>query len=153
MIEEFLKFFSQLNFFDIIFFVVLIYFIIQCFVKGFSLSLISFMKWILSTILTIILGRIFIGWLADRVYIKQFDKWQISKKTSSGVNFSRLINVFLVLALIWPLTLYRSSQFAPDERTCIKQHRAMEQGAEISFKKRFDCFFISEFPILIWIDE
>ena len=76
-------------------------------------------------ILTIILGRILIGWLADRVYIKQFDKWQISKKTSSGVNFSRLINVFLVLALIWPLTLYRSSQFAPDERTCIKQHRAM----------------------------
>ena len=100
-------------------------------------------------ILTIILGRILIGWLADRVYIKQFDKWQISKKTSSGVNFSRLINVFLVLALIWPLTLYRSSQFAPDERTCIKQHRAMEKGAEISFKKRFDCFFISEFPILI----
>ena len=104
-------------------------------------------------ILTIILGRILIGWLADRVYIKQFDKWQISKKTSSGVNFSRLINVFLVLALIWPLTLYRSSQFAPDERTCIKQHRAMEKGAEISFKKRFDCFFISEFPILIWIDR
>ena len=28
---------------------------IQCFVKGFSLSLISFMKWVLSTIITIIL--------------------------------------------------------------------------------------------------
>ena len=55
MIEEFLRFFSQLNFFDIIFFVVLIYFIIQCFVKGFTLSLISFMKWVLSTIITIIL--------------------------------------------------------------------------------------------------
>ena len=41
MIEEFLKFFSQINFFDIIFLFVLIYFIIQCFVKGFSLSLIS----------------------------------------------------------------------------------------------------------------
>ena len=55
MIEEFLKFFSQLNFFDIIFLVVLIYFIIQCFAKGFTLSLISFMKWVLSTIITIIL--------------------------------------------------------------------------------------------------
>ena len=55
MIEEFLKFFSQLNFFDVIFLVVLIYFIIQCFVKGFTLSLISFMKWVLSTIITIIL--------------------------------------------------------------------------------------------------
>ena len=55
MIEDFLKFFSQINFFDIIFLFVLIYFIIQCFVKGFTLSLISFMKWVLSTIITIIL--------------------------------------------------------------------------------------------------
>ena len=55
MIEESLKFFSQLNFFDIIFLVILFYFIIQCFVKGFTLSLISFMKWVLSTIITIIL--------------------------------------------------------------------------------------------------
>ncbi len=55
MIEEFLKFFSQINFFDIIFLVILVYFIVQCFVKGFTLSLISFMKWILSTIITIIL--------------------------------------------------------------------------------------------------
>ena len=29
--------------------------VIQCFLKGFSLSLISFMKWILSTVITIIL--------------------------------------------------------------------------------------------------
>ena len=28
---------------------------IQCFLKGFSLSLISFMKWVISTIVTIIL--------------------------------------------------------------------------------------------------
>ena len=55
MIEEFLKFFSLINFFDIIFIVILVYFIIQCFVKGFTLSLISFMKWVLSTIITIIL--------------------------------------------------------------------------------------------------
>ena len=33
----------------------MIYSIIQCFLKGFSLSLISFMKWVLSTIITIIL--------------------------------------------------------------------------------------------------
>ena len=46
---------SNLNLFDI--FVVLIFFycIIQCFLKGFSLSLISFMKWVVSTIVTIIL--------------------------------------------------------------------------------------------------
>jgi len=46
---------NNLNLFDLFFFLVLIYSIIQCFFKGFSLSLISFMKWILSTIVTIIL--------------------------------------------------------------------------------------------------
>ena len=55
MIEESQEFFSRLNFFDIVFIFILIYFVIQCFVKGFTLSLISFMKWVLSTIITIIL--------------------------------------------------------------------------------------------------
>ena len=47
--------FSTLNLFDLFFFLILIYFVIQCFLKGFSLSLISFMKWIVSTVITIIL--------------------------------------------------------------------------------------------------
>ena len=55
MMDEFLEFFSQLNLFDIIFTIILIYFVTQCFVKGFTLSLISFMKWVFSTIITIIL--------------------------------------------------------------------------------------------------
>ena len=46
---------SNVNLFDLIVFLIFIYCVIQCFVKGFSLSLISFMKWVLSTIITIIL--------------------------------------------------------------------------------------------------
>jgi membrane protein required for colicin V production len=46
---------SSLNFFDLFFSLILFYSVIQCFLKGFSLSLIIFMKWILSTIITIIL--------------------------------------------------------------------------------------------------
>ena len=46
---------SSINFFDISVFIIVIYNVIQCFYKGFSLSLISFSKWILSTIVTIIL--------------------------------------------------------------------------------------------------
>ena len=53
--EFFEKIFSLINLFDIFFLIILIYSIIQCFLKGFSLSLISFMKWIISTIVTIIL--------------------------------------------------------------------------------------------------
>jgi len=47
--------FNNLNLFDLFFFLILLYSVIQCFLKGFSLSLISFMKWIFSTIVTIIL--------------------------------------------------------------------------------------------------
>ena len=47
--------FNFFNLFDLFFLIVFLYNIINCFLKGFSLSLISFMKWILSTIVTIIL--------------------------------------------------------------------------------------------------
>ena len=55
MISNFLEFISSINLFDIFVSLIFIYCVIQCFLKGFSLSLISFMKWILSTIVTIIL--------------------------------------------------------------------------------------------------
>ena len=55
MSELLINIFDILNLFDLLFFLILIYFIIQCFLKGFSLSLISFMKWIVSTVVTIIL--------------------------------------------------------------------------------------------------
>ena len=55
MIEVLQDFLSSINLFDIFVFIIVIYNVVQCFYKGFSLSLISFSKWILSTIITIIL--------------------------------------------------------------------------------------------------
>ena len=55
MVEDIRSFFSFLNIFDSIVFVIFLFCVIQCFLKGFSLSLISFMKWVISTIVTIIL--------------------------------------------------------------------------------------------------
>tara|TARA_B100001063_G_C16666338_1_gene503808 strand:- start:327 stop:872 length:546 start_codon:yes stop_codon:yes gene_type:complete len=53
---NFLKdFIDSINLLDIFFLAILTYNVIQCFVKGFSLSLISFMKWVLSTVVTIML--------------------------------------------------------------------------------------------------
>ncbi len=46
---------KNFNVFDLSVFFIFTYCIIQCFIKGFSLSLISFMKWVISTIVTIIL--------------------------------------------------------------------------------------------------
>ena len=55
MFNFFENFLNNINLFDIFFILILIYCVVQCFLKGFSLSLISFTKWILSTVLTIIL--------------------------------------------------------------------------------------------------
>ena len=55
MISNFLEHISSINLFDIFVSLIFTYCVIQCFLKGFSLSLISFMKWVLSTIVTILL--------------------------------------------------------------------------------------------------
>ena len=56
MIDNTLEYITKsVNTFDIFFLIILIYSVVQCFLKGFSLSLISFMKWVLSTIITIVL--------------------------------------------------------------------------------------------------
>ena len=60
-------FFSNINFLDISFIIILIYCVIQCFLKGFSLSLISFMKWIIATVITIILVPIFQPLLSEYI--------------------------------------------------------------------------------------
>ena len=49
------SFFKNINLFDICVLIIFFYCIVQCFKKGFSLSLISFMKWVISTVVTIIL--------------------------------------------------------------------------------------------------
>ena len=55
IIDFFSNAIKDLTIFDFVVFLVFFYCVIQCFLKGFSLSLISFMKWIVSTIVTIIL--------------------------------------------------------------------------------------------------
>ncbi len=52
--DNFLNLTNHINLLDIFFVIVMIYCVIQCFVKGFSLSLFSFMKWVISTVITII---------------------------------------------------------------------------------------------------
>ncbi len=68
MIENFLQhFLDSLNIFDLTFGLIMVYSIIQCFLKGFSLSFISFMKWIFSIIITIILVPKFQPWVSEYI--------------------------------------------------------------------------------------
>ena len=68
MIFDFLEnIINSINWFDVIFSIIMIYSIIQCFLKGFSLSLMSFMKWVLSTVITIILVPKFQPWVSEYI--------------------------------------------------------------------------------------
>ena len=64
---DFSKIFSSINIFDIIFLILMIYFIIQCFLKGFTLSFISFMKWVFALVITIILVPKLQPWVNDYI--------------------------------------------------------------------------------------
>ena len=56
MIENFFdQFLDILNIFDTVVLIIMVYSIMQCFLKGFSLSFISFMKWVFSVVITIVL--------------------------------------------------------------------------------------------------
>ena len=68
--EDIFKILSNTNVFDIIFLILLIYFTIQCFLKGFTLSFISFMKRILALIVTVILVPKLQPWVRD--YIESY---------------------------------------------------------------------------------
>ena len=108
---------------------------------------------LLAALVVFVLGRILFAWLADRLYFRQYNAWRVDHSKPSGYDSSRLITMGLIVALIAPLMIYRTSQFAPDARSCIKQDRAMASGEEVSFKDRFDCFVIGEFPTLFWLDR
>tara|TARA_A100001015_G_C14675685_1_gene588678 strand:+ start:431 stop:733 length:303 start_codon:yes stop_codon:yes gene_type:complete len=53
--------------FDVLFLIFIIYFAFQCFAKGFFLSLVSFLKWVLALIITIILVPKFEPYISDYV--------------------------------------------------------------------------------------
>lgn len=108
---------------------------------------------LIGAILVFVLGRFLFAWLADRFYARQYDRWRVDHSVNNGLKSSRLLLAGLVALLIVPLLVYRTTQFAPDERSCIKQTRAIAKGEEIAFKDRFDCAIIGEFPTLFWIDR
>ena len=106
-----------------------------------------------SAIIIFVLGRLLFGWLADRLYYRQYNSWRVNRALPSGWDMKRLVWAAVIVSLIAPLMLYRASQFPPEERTCIKQARAIDAGEDVAFKDKFDCLIIGEFPTLFWLDR
>ena len=75
--QEIFNIFSNINIFDIIFLILMTYFVIQCFLKGFSLSFISFMKWVFALVITIILVPKLQPWVNDYIESKFINNFGI----------------------------------------------------------------------------
>ena len=56
-----------------------------------------------------LVGRLLLGWLADRLYYRHYARWRINRSLPSGFSARRLVTAVLVAVLIAPLTLYRVS--------------------------------------------
>ena len=65
--DSLIDFIRSISLFDTIFVLIMFYSIIQCFLKGFSLSFISFLKWILSLVITIILVPKLQPWVSEYI--------------------------------------------------------------------------------------
>ena len=67
MPEFFNQLFESINWFDSVMGLIMFYCIVQCYIKGFSLSLISFMKWVFSTVITIVLVPKLRPWVSEYI--------------------------------------------------------------------------------------
>jgi len=68
MLQSFFEHITNgMNWFDGVFIVIIAFSVFQCFLKGFSLSFISFLKWVLSLIITIILVPKFQPWVSEYI--------------------------------------------------------------------------------------
>ena len=61
---------NNISVFDLIVFLITIYFIAQCAAKGFTLSLLSFSKWLIALVITIILVPKLNPWVQDYIESK-----------------------------------------------------------------------------------
>ncbi len=71
--DNFISFINEnITLFDIIFLIFIIYFSIQCLIKGFVISLISFLKWILALLITIKLFPIVEPYASDYLNMNKY---------------------------------------------------------------------------------
>ena len=81
---------NSITTFDLVVFLIIIYSMIQCSAKGFILSLLSFSKWLLALIVTIILVPKLTPWVSD--YIDS----QFITDVGLGV-FIFIISIFIII--------------------------------------------------------
>jgi glycine betaine/proline transport system permease protein len=98
-------------------------------------------------LLVLVLGRLAQGLLADRVYMRQFNRWRVDRTVPHGVAQARLLKAGLLFLLVVPLLVYRATQQVPSFRECRRMWRDAAGGEVFPFADRFNCLFIGELPV------
>ena len=86
---------NSISIFDLIVFLIIIYSMFQCFAKGFLRSLLSFSKWLLALIITIILVPKLNPWVQDYIESK------FITDISLGV-FIYIVSLFVIITIEVP---------------------------------------------------
>jgi len=89
-VVEFIQ--SNISFFDLIVFIIMIYSMAQCAAKGFMKSLFSFSKWVLALIITIVLVPKLNSWVQDYIESK------FIADIGLGI-FIYIISIFIIINL------------------------------------------------------
>lgn len=77
-------------------------------------------------VILLVAGRLWMGSSANRWYYSQYSRWRTDKDVAHGTDTGRVVTAAVIMALVAPLTFYRSTQQRLDERACLNQIRAGE---------------------------
>ena len=89
---------NHISAFDLIIFLIIIYSMAQCAAKGFMLSLLSFSKWLLALIITIILVPKFNPYVQEYVESKFITENNEDFLTETGI-FIYIISLFVIISI------------------------------------------------------
>ena len=102
---------------------------------------------VLIGLIVLALGRLVLGWSADRLYRRQFNMWRIDRSVSHGLDNGRLMPAVTLWFIAVPLLAYKATQAVPTFRECKRMWRKMGRGEEAAFADQFNCWLITDLPI------
>ena len=73
------------------------------------------------------IGRLWIGYQANRWYHNQYNRWRVIETVASGISTKRISIAVLIMLICIPITTYRASQQRLDGRACLNQIKAGEK--------------------------
>lgn len=73
------------------------------------------------------IGRLWIGYQANRWYHNQYNRWRVIETVASGISVKRMSIAVLIMLICIPITTYRASQQRLDGRACLNQIKAGEK--------------------------